>query len=68
MKFKNGCEAFNFLSHMPVQPIDLGCGRILHIREWIPKGDKECRETHHVPVTIEGFITFESKEENHEVQ
>lgn len=56
--FSTGAEAFNALSPMPSNFIDLGDGRVLCIRRWAPDGDSNLYGgAAHLPITIEGFIT-----------
>lgn len=61
-RFKNGAEAFNQLSPIPDEPIDLGDGRELRIVEWAPVGDEEvwCNKLN---ITVRGFICLKEKSE-----
>lgn len=58
--FKGAADAFNRLSQIPPDGIDLGDGRRLRITSWEPIGDNDVR--HGVmQVTIRGYIEIDRK-------
>lgn len=61
-KFLCARDAFNTLSPMPKGAIDLGDGRELLIRGWVPKGTLDAASGY-LLVEIEAFITLKEQPE-----